>query len=99
MEMRRKHIMNKDLSRREFMKLGSAGLVVGLTPALHAHASASQAKPLRVGFIGTGGRGTGVLGEMTKQGLIVISRRDQQRSAPLRPETHQVTFRDRWMSV
>ena len=34
-----------------------------------------------------------------KQGLIVISRRDQQRSAPLRPETHQVTFRDRWMSV
>mgnify|MGYP001764218266 CR=1 FL=1 len=58
--------MNKDLTRREFVKLSSAGLVVGLTPALHAPVSVSQAKPLRVGFIRTGGRGTGVLGEMLR---------------------------------
>ncbi len=50
--------MAEDWSRRDFVKLGAAGVAAGLAASSLA---AQEAKPLRVGFIGVGGRGNGLL--------------------------------------
>lgn len=54
--------MGNVLTRREFLKVGSAGLGFGFTAsALRAQESKETVKPLRCGFIGVGGRGTALL--------------------------------------
>lgn len=54
--------MSDTLSRREFVKAGTATLAVGLLgPPLRLAAQLESEKPLRCGFIGVGGRGTGLL--------------------------------------
>lgn len=62
--------MSKNMTRREFVKLGSAGLAFGLASSLQAE----PVKPLRVGFIGVGGHGTGLLQTTLKlEGISVVA--------------------------
>ncbi len=61
--------MNDRIHRRDLLRLGAAaGLAVGLTQSGHAQ---QRAKPLRVGVIGTGGRGTYLLQLALKAGVEI----------------------------
>jgi predicted dehydrogenase len=60
--------MSDKINRREALQLGMAGLAAaGAVPTL-----ASQGKPLRIGVVGTGGRGTGLIGELLKLDNVEI---------------------------
>ena len=54
--------MNKQITRRDFIEIGTA-TTLGMALAGDS-AGADTAKPIRVGVVGTGGRGTGLLGTM-----------------------------------
>jgi len=52
--------MTESFTRRQFTKTAAAIAVAG--PLVHAaRSSAAEARPVRVGFVGVGGRGTGML--------------------------------------
>lgn len=54
--------MGEGLTRRDFLKLSSAGVAVGLSSSsLWAQAAEEGTRPLQCGFIGVGGRGTHLL--------------------------------------
>jgi hypothetical protein len=53
--------MNERISRREFHKRGLSALLAGSAPLLMAQAKTREARTIRVGFIGVGGRGSHLL--------------------------------------
>ncbi len=60
--------MHDKINRREALQIGMAGLATaGAVPTL-----ASQGKPLRIGVVGTGGRGTGLISELLKLDNVEI---------------------------
>ena len=61
--------MSKGLSRRETLQIGAAG--IGLAAQQVARAQDSG-KPLRIGIVGTGGRGTGLLRDLLKIDSVEI---------------------------
>ncbi|MBM4084846.1 MAG: Gfo/Idh/MocA family oxidoreductase, partial [Planctomycetes bacterium] len=65
--------MGDEVTRRDFLKLGSAGLALGLAGST-AWAQEAAAKPLRCAFVGVGGRGTGLLKTTLElQGVDVVA--------------------------
>jgi len=54
--------MGNALNRRDFLRIGSAGIALGIAGASFSE----EVKPLRCGFIGVGGRGTGLLKTVLK---------------------------------
>lgn len=64
--------MNASLPRREFLRLGAAaGLSAGMAVAAGSAPAQGSGKPLRVGVIGVGGRGTYLLGLALAEGVDV----------------------------
>ena len=60
--------MSEKINRREALQLGVGALAAaGAVPSL-----ASQGKPLRIGFVGTGGRGTSLIRNVLKLDSVVI---------------------------
>jgi myo-inositol 2-dehydrogenase / D-chiro-inositol 1-dehydrogenase len=63
--------MGDGLTRRDFLKVGTAGVALGLAGSTLGGGAAAQAPDrLRCGFIGVGGRGSGLLREVL--GLDVV---------------------------
>lgn len=60
--------MSERINRREAFQLGMAGLAAaGAVPTL-----AAQGKPLRIGVVGTGGRGTSLIRNLLKLDRVII---------------------------
>ena len=58
---------NPSIARREFIKVGAATAAGAmLAPAAMSRAAAEDDKPVRIGCVGVGGRGTGLLGILLK---------------------------------
>ena len=63
--------MPMDIRRRDFLKWGAAaGLAAGLTPSATV---AEESKPVRVGFIGVGSRGTGHVHLALRHGVQIAA--------------------------
>src|SRR5690606_33678785 len=64
----------KDRGRRTFIKNSiAAGAGALLASGLPFQSFASQERPVRMGFVGVGGRGTGMLRVALKQGVQVTA--------------------------
>ena len=60
-------VFQASVARRDFLKLGAATAAGALlAPAGMSRAAADDGKPVRIGCVGVGGRGTGLLGILLK---------------------------------
>jgi predicted dehydrogenase len=65
--------MDRKISRREFVKAGtSAGLAATLAAAGQGKASLGEEKPVRIGVVGLGRRGTGLMSTLLGMDLVEV---------------------------
>ena len=84
--------MDDTINRREFLKIGSAGtLGAGAITSAFLFGAEEAARPLRVGMIGVGGRGTNHLQSLLTMGVQIPAVCDitQERGSAARRSRNQ----------